>query len=94
MPFQYHIEKNTVQETLVIPLFARKTCSERYPSLFSDPEAERVCASLDYDFASREKKMRGYRDISRKLGLIHRQMLRFCDNAVNMKIVKISFREG
>lgn len=55
---KYHIEKNTVQETLIIPLFARKVCSEQYPTLFSDPEAERICALLDYDFASRERKMR------------------------------------
>ena len=26
-----HIEKNTVQETLVIPLFGRLVCSERFP---------------------------------------------------------------
>lgn len=26
-----HIEKNTVQETLVIPLYARKLCSEQFP---------------------------------------------------------------
>lgn len=25
-----HIEKNTVQETLVIPLYARKLCSEQF----------------------------------------------------------------
>ena len=25
---KYHIEKNTVQETLVIPLYGRKMCSE------------------------------------------------------------------
>ena len=28
---KYKIEKNTVQETLVIPLYARKVCSELYP---------------------------------------------------------------
>ena len=38
---KYHIEKNTVQETLVIPLFGRLVCSERFPELFSDPEAKR-----------------------------------------------------
>ncbi len=53
----YHIEKNTVQETLVIPLFGRKVCSERFPSLLSDPNAERICASLDYDFESKRKMM-------------------------------------
>ena len=54
---KYHIEKNTVQETLVIPLFGRLVCSEHYPALFSDPEAKRICDSLDYDFAEKRKKM-------------------------------------
>ena len=54
---RYHIEKNTVQETLVIPLFGRLVCSERFPELFSDPEAKRICDSLDYDFAEKRKKM-------------------------------------
>lgn len=54
---KYHIEKNTVQETLVIPLFGRLVCSERFPQLFSDPEARRICDSLDYDFAETRKKM-------------------------------------
>ncbi len=54
---KYHIEKNTVQETLVIPLFGRLVCSEYFPELFSDPEAERICESLDYDFSEKRKKM-------------------------------------
>ena len=54
---KYHIEKNTVQETLVIPLFGRLVCSERFPQLFSDPEAKRICESLDYDFAEKRRKM-------------------------------------
>ena len=54
---KYHIEKNTVQETLVIPLFGRMVCSGHFPELFSDPEAERICDSLDYDFAEKRKKM-------------------------------------
>jgi len=54
---KYHIEKNTVQETLVIPLFGRLVCSERFPELFSDPDAKRICDSLDYDFAEKRKKM-------------------------------------
>ena len=53
----YHIEKNTVQETLVIPLFGRMVCSERFPELFSDSSAKRICDSLDYDFAEKRKKM-------------------------------------
>ena len=54
---RYHIEKNAVQETLVIPLFGRLVCSERFPELFSDPAAKRICDSLDYDFAEKRKKM-------------------------------------
>ena len=54
---KYHIESNTVQETLVIPLYGRMVCSEKFPELFSDPEAKRICASLDYDFESKRKKM-------------------------------------
>ncbi len=74
---KYHIEKNSVQETLVIPLFARKICSERYPSLFFDPEAERICDLLNYDFASREKKMRGTMGLFGALEVAQRQ----CDLA-------------
>ena len=54
---KYHIEKNTVQETLIIPLFGRLICSEHFPELFSDPEAKRICNSLDYDFSEKRKKM-------------------------------------
>jgi len=54
---KYHIEKNSVQETLVIPLFARSICSKAYPDLFYDENAERICESLDYDFESKRKLM-------------------------------------
>jgi O-methyltransferase involved in polyketide biosynthesis len=54
---KYHIAKNTIQETLVIPLFGRLICSEHYPALFSDESAKRICDSLDYDFDEKRKKM-------------------------------------
>lgn len=54
---KYRIEKNTVQETLVIPLFGRKICSEHFPELLSDASAERICDKLDYDFDSKRKMM-------------------------------------
>ncbi len=54
---KYHIEKNTVQETLIIPLYGRKVCAAHYPELFTDKEAERICEMLDYDFASKKKIM-------------------------------------
>lgn len=51
-----HIEKNTVQETLIIPLYGRKMCSERFPELYQDELAKELCQRLDYDFSSLEKK--------------------------------------
>ena len=54
---KYHIEKNSIQETLIIPLFGRLVCSEHYPQLFSDPEARRICNCLDYNFTEKRKKM-------------------------------------
>ena len=52
---KHKIEKNTVQETLIIPLFARKVCSELYPDLYRDETAVRLIDQLDYDFSETEK---------------------------------------
>ena len=52
---KYKIEKNTVQETLIIPLYARKVCSELYPSLYRDETAVRLIDEIDYDFSDAEK---------------------------------------
>ncbi len=46
-----HIERNTVQETLIIPLYARKLCTEKYPNLFKDERAVELIGRLDYDFS-------------------------------------------
>ena len=48
---KYVIEKNTVQETLVIPLYGRKMCSELFPNLFRDETAIRLMNQIDYDFS-------------------------------------------
>ena len=53
---KYHIEKNTVQETLVIPLYGRKMCSELYPNLFRDETAVRLINEIDYDFSTLARK--------------------------------------
>ena len=53
---KYHIEKNTVQETLVIPLYGRKMCSELYPNLFRDETAMRLIEEIDYDFSTLAKR--------------------------------------
>lgn len=55
---KYKIEKNTVQETLIIPLYARKVCSELYPALYRDDAALSLIEKIDYDFTDAEKKSR------------------------------------
>ena len=76
---KYHIEKNSVQETLVIPLFGRLVCSERFPELFSDPEAKRICDSLDYDFAEKRKKMESAAGLFGALEVAQRQYNLRCE---------------
>lgn len=56
---KYKIEKNTVQETLIIPLYARKVCSELYPNLYRDETAVRLIDEIDYDFSEAEKNSHG-----------------------------------
>ena len=48
-----------MQETLVIPLYGRKVCSERYPDLYRDPEACALMDRIDYDFSALAEKSRG-----------------------------------
>ena len=55
---KYKIEKNTVQETLVIPLYSRKLCTELYPNLFQDETAVRLIDQIDYDFSEARKNSR------------------------------------
>ncbi|ETT11055.1 leucine carboxyl methyltransferase, partial [Fusobacterium sp. CM21] len=50
------IEKNTVQETLIIPLYGRKMCYDKFPGLYSDTFAKTLCERLDYDFSELERK--------------------------------------
>ena len=52
------IEKNTVQETLIIPLYGRKMCTEQFPNLFQDSKAVELINRLDYDFSDMEKKQK------------------------------------
>ena len=54
----YKIERNTVQETLIIPLYAQKMCSELYLSLYRDETARRLVSAVDYDFSTLEQKSR------------------------------------
>lgn len=56
---KYHIEKNTIQETLVIPLYARALCTRRFPHLFFDPLSVELLEELDYDFTTLERTSGG-----------------------------------
>ena len=47
-----HIEKGSVQETLIIPLYARKLCAEQFPALYQDEYAARICESIMLPFAA------------------------------------------
>ena len=82
---KYHIEKNTVQETLVIPLFGRLVCSEHFPELFSDPEAKRICDSLDYDFEEKRKKMESPAGLFGALEVAQRQYDLRCEVEMYLK---------
>ena len=82
---KYHIEKNTVQETLIIPLFGRLVCSEHFPELFSDPEAKRICESLDYDFAEKRKKMESPAGLFGALEVAQRQYDLRCEVETYLK---------
>ena len=52
---KYKIEKNTVQETLIMPLYSRKLCSELFPNIYRDETAVRLIDKIDYDFSDAEK---------------------------------------
>ena len=52
---KYKIERNTGQETLILPLYSRKLCSELYPNLYRDETAVRLIDQIDYDFSGAEK---------------------------------------
>ena len=53
---RYPIEKNSIQETLVIPLYGRVLCSWKFPHLFTDQTAAELLEKIDYDFSALEKK--------------------------------------
>ncbi len=53
---KYKIEKNSVQETLVIPLYGRWLCSQRFPGLYQDEAAAALMEKVDYDFSPLERQ--------------------------------------
>ena len=74
---KYKIEKNTVQETLILPLYSRKLCSELYPNLYRDETAVHLIDQIDYDSSEAEKSSRSLRQRFGALEVAMRQ----CDLA-------------
>lgn len=70
---KYHIEKNSVQETLVLPLYARSLCSELYPELFHDDDAAKLMERIDYDFSAQEKQSKSKMHVFGALEVAMRQ---------------------
>ena len=56
---KYKIEKDSVQETLIIPLYGRRLCSWRFPGLYQDTTAAMLMEKVDYDFSALERQANG-----------------------------------
>ena len=70
---KYKIEKNTVQETLVIPLYGRRLCSRMFPTLFQDKSAAELMERIDYDFSALEKQSNSLMQVFGALEVAMRQ---------------------
>ena len=46
---KYKIEKGSVQETLLIPLYGRKMAMDLYPDLFADTDCQRLFDRIDFE---------------------------------------------
>ncbi|MBP3762867.1 MAG: class I SAM-dependent methyltransferase [Bacteroidales bacterium] len=54
MDNKIRIEKNTVQETLMLPLFGKAWATRQFPDLFHDHDCQRIMDKVDYDFSAME----------------------------------------
>lgn len=67
------IEKNSVQETLVLPLYGKAWASQKYPDIFKDRDARKIMNSIDYDFSAMEKAAKGVKGKIASLAAATRQ---------------------
>jgi O-methyltransferase involved in polyketide biosynthesis len=44
-----------IRSTMLIPLYGRMIAGRRFPDILRDPTAERICGSVEYDFAGISK---------------------------------------
>lgn len=54
---KYKIKKDSVQETLIIPLYGRKLAMDLYPENFEDHDCQQLFERIDYDFPKQKKIM-------------------------------------
>ncbi len=53
---KFKIEKNSVQETLMIPLMGRVIAQKKFPNLINDPTAEEIIKKLTMISPARKRK--------------------------------------
>ena len=53
------VEKNSVQETLVLPLFGKAWAVRNYPDIFKDHDVQQIMDQVDYDFSTMEEAASG-----------------------------------
>ena len=82
MTLKLNLKNGTIETTMLGPLWARATYSEKYPDLLNDPKASQIIKKLDYDFSGVQK----FLDDWRGLGLLVRA--RSLDNALKKYIEK------
>ena len=60
---------------------------------FSIEDENELCDWSDkFSRVSAKSYMRGYRDIYKELGFIHKRMIQFCDKFVRMKMMIVLYR--
>lgn len=56
---RYPMVKDSIQETLVIPLYGRALCSRKFPHLFTGQTAAELLEQIDYDVSALEQRSGG-----------------------------------
>ncbi len=73
MSQKIRIEKNSVQETLVLPLFGKAWAVRNYPDIFKDQDVQQIMDRVDYDFSALEKAAGGVKGKIASLAAATRQ---------------------
>ncbi len=89
------IEKNTVQETLVIPLYGRKVCTETYQNLYRDETAAELIKRVDYDFSALAKQSKktmyrfGYLEVAVRQSDLKEEVEEYLDSHPQAAVVNL-----